>query len=792
MADYTKIPDELKALPNWVNCYQDKIPRDPKTGNAAKTSDPSTWGTFAQATEAVKAHGVPYIGFVFDGKNGYFGVDLDNCMDNVDLCDEFVETLGSYAEISQSGKGLHIICKGVLPAGGRRRGGVEMYSSGRYFICTGNIYNDKYTQIQDCTEQIKILHGKYIPSSAPSVGLGGGIITLDDQEVIDKARNSKGGEYFNLLYSGSWQGMYTSQSEADLALCNQLAFWTGKDPVQMDRLFRASGLYRDKWDKRRGADTYGNITIGKAIASCVAVYGSRNDFGGDSDTSLALAVFKGAGGLVGPSGGTVGGAGVAGMAYDATDTGNAKRIYDRFKDVIRYSYNRKRWYFWDGKRWQIDDGGEVKKLADVICEDLKREAFMADDPEVQQQILKFAHRSAASRAKEAMIKEVQHLDGIPASPDDFDAYGDYLNCQNGVVNLRNGELVPHDPHFMMSKMTLCEYDVTHKEPRLWMKFLDDVTGGDKELQLYLQKAVGYSLTGSAIEQCAFFLYGMGNNGKSTFLDTIAEVLGGYSANTQPDTLMLGRAGSSGGSAGSDIARLKSIRFVTSEEPTEGVRLNEGLLKQLTGGGSKITCRFLYGDEFEYVPEFKLWVATNHKPVIRGTDVGIWRRIRLIPFEMSIDKDKVDKHLRYKLRAEFPQILAWAVRGAVAWGREGMGECDRVRVATAEYKSEMDLIASFIEQCIVIDYGVGGAGSDGDAGGDAGASVGMRGQDLFALYLRWAKINNEFEMSSKRFFREASLRLPDKKKDMHGIVFKGVRASDYALSMDGDDKWYWKG
>ena len=137
---YEYIPSELKALPNWVNCASDKIPRDPKTGTNAKSNDATTWGTFEQALDAINKYGFAYIGFVFDGRHGYFGVDLDHCLNNSDFCDEFVNTLQSYAEISRSGDGLHIICKGKLPDGAKRRGGVEMYSVGRYFIMTGNIY----------------------------------------------------------------------------------------------------------------------------------------------------------------------------------------------------------------------------------------------------------------------------------------------------------------------------------------------------------------------------------------------------------------------------------------------------------------------------------------------------------------------------------------------------------------------------------------------------------------------------------------------------------------------------
>lgn len=750
------IPSELKTVKNWV-CWtgQDKVPKNPHTGGNAMANNPDTWGTFDEAVEACSKYHFDGIGFEFAPP--YFGVDLDKCLDNTDFCDEFVETLQSYAEISKSGTGLHIICKGKLPDGARKKGNVEMYSKGRYFICTGNIYNPSYTEIKNCTETIKVLHSKYLPTTVPKAELRRyETVDLEDQEVIDKARECKSGQLFSLLYSGNWEGVFPSQSEADLALCNQLAFWTGRNEAQMDRIFRSSGLMRSKWDKKRGSNTYGNITISKACASCMEVYQPEKH---DGDTSLAVAFFKG--GKVGAE--------TPQKVYDMTDTGNAHRLYDKFGNVIRYSYNRKKWFFWTGKAWTLDESGEIKKMADEVCDDIKREAWNIQDEDLQEQMLRFAKKTASSSSKEAMIKECQHLFDIPASPDSFDGYTDFLNCQNGIINLRNGELIPHDANFMMSKICNSEYDTKKRKPKLWLKFLDDITNGDKELQEYIQKCIGYSISGSNREQCAYFLYGMGNNGKSTFLDTIADLLGNYSANTQPETIMLqSRIGSSGGGANSDIARLKSARFVTSEEPTEGVRLNEGLLKQLTGG-SRITCRFLYGDEFEYTPEFKIWIATNHKPVIRGTDFGIWRRIKLIPFEVNIPKEKVDKNLKYKLRHEFPQILAWAVEGCIKWQNEGIEEPECVRSATSDYKQEMDLIAGFVEECVIIDY------EDDNK---------IMASDLFTVYSKWAKQNNEWEMSSKRFFMELAKKVPDKGRNGKGIYYSRIKLTDYAEGLLG--------
>lgn len=751
------IPKELHGLKQWV-CWNgaDKIPINPYTGRNAMSNNPDTWGTMKDAVSACEKNGFDGIGFMF--ANGYFGVDLDHCTDDIDFCDEFVETLQSYSEYSKSGKGIHIICKGELPSGARRKGNVEMYSSGRYFICTGRLYSQKYKKINDCTESIKILREKYLPPESPNINMSKAKVIpveFDDEEVIDKARNCKSGYLFSMLYQGNWQGLYSSQSEADLALCNHLAFWTQRNEEQMDRIFRSSGLMRDKWDQKRGSSTYGRLTIGKSCANCTEVYEPRKY---EDDTALAFALFKdGKMGVAEPP-----------KKYDMTDTGNAHRLADKFGMIIRYSYNRKKWFYWDGKVWRADDTGEIKKLADIICDDIKKEAFLEQDEKTQNDLLKWAARTASSKGKEAMIKECQHLDGIPASPEEFDSYIDYLNCQNGIVNLRNGELIPHDSNFMMSKICNSGYDNSGKKPKLWLSFLDDITGGNKELQEYIQRCIGYSLTGSTSEQCAYFMYGMGNNGKSTFLDTIADLIGGYSANVQPETIMLKRF--SGEGANTDIARLKSARFVTSEEPTEGVRLNEGLIKQLTGG-SRITCRFLYGDEFEYTPEFKIWIATNHKPIIRGTDFGIWRRIKMIPFEVTIPKEKVDKNLKYKLRKEFPQILHWAVQGCLKWRKDGIAEPSCVQEAVKEYKTEMDLLAGFVDECLVIDY-------------DCKEKI-MAG-DLFKAYSKWARENNEYEMSSKKFFSEIAKKLPEKGRSATGVFFKYVKLTEQARKYSADD------
>jgi len=278
MNNYIAIPEELKNKPQWVCWSENKIPRNPNTGTYASSTDSRSWGSFKQAVAACEIYNFDGIGFVFSKEDEYFGVDLDHCIDNRELMDEFVDTLKSYTEISRSGSGIHIICKGTLPTGGRRCGGIEMYSENRYFIFTGNLYNKQYRKITDCTEKIKPLYNKYFPSVIKSnrtsviASKADEIEESDDDSIIRLAMQSKTGTLFSLLYSGYWESVYSSQSEADLAFCNYLAYWTGCNPVAMDRLFKKSGLMRDKWIERRGDKTYGDLTIGKAILGCTSVY----------------------------------------------------------------------------------------------------------------------------------------------------------------------------------------------------------------------------------------------------------------------------------------------------------------------------------------------------------------------------------------------------------------------------------------------------------------------------------------------------------------------------------------
>ncbi|MFA5111472.1 MAG: phage/plasmid primase, P4 family, partial [Desulfobaccales bacterium] len=374
-----------------------------------------------------------------------------------------------------------------------------------------------------------------------------------------------------------------------------------------------------------------------------------------------------------------------------------------------------------------DDTGEVARRAKDTARQIHNEANNAVDDDHYKAILKWALRSEAENRLGAMIDLARSEPGIPVLPEDLDADPWLLAVANGALDLRQGSVRPAAPADLLTRLAPVAYDPAAQAPT-WERFLADVMDGDREMISFLQRAIGYSLTGDTREQVIFFLHGVGANGKSTFLDALGAMLGDYSCNTPTETLMTRAKGA----IPNDVARLRGARFVTAIEAEEGQRIAEVLLKQLTGG-DVVSARFMRAEWFDFRPEFKIWLATNHKPIIRGADHAIWRRIRLVPFEVTFPDEFQDRDLPAKLRAELPGILAWAVRGCLEWQRTGLGVPDKVRAATADYRSEMDVLTLFLDDCCLVKP---------TAQAKAGA--------LYSAYEAWCQANGERAMAKRSF------------------------------------------
>jgi putative DNA primase/helicase len=329
----------------------------------------------------------------------------------------------------------------------------------------------------------------------------------------------------------------------------------------------------------------------------------------------------------------------------------------------------------------------VRRIPDDI-----RQQGITDD-RLANMIRNFAKHSESKYELDAMIDIAKSLDGIPITPGDCNRDPMLMNCPSGTIDLRTGALAQHRREDLITKMIPVRYDPTAKCP-LWLKFLNRILGGDQAVIDFLQKAIGYSLTGSVQEKALFFLYGIGDNGKTTLLETIREMLGEYAGLAEIESFM---HRSQDAVKERTIADLHGKRFATASESEEGQRFNESLIKSLTGMG-RLTGRRLYSNSFEFAPEFKLFLDANYKPTIRGTDNAVWNRIRLIPFAVSIPKSEQDKELGKKLREELPGILAWAVLGCLKWRKEGLGSPKVVEHAGAAYRSEMDIVQEFLDEC----------------------------------------------------------------------------------------------
>jgi putative DNA primase/helicase len=372
--------------------------------------------------------------------------------------------------------------------------------------------------------------------------------------------------------------------------------------------------------------------------------------------------------------------------YNLTDLGNSERFVSQHGENVRYCYLWGKWLVWTGVRWKRDDAGQVHRLAKKTVRSLYGEASDAEDEERRKAIAKHASRSEGADKIKAMLELARSE--VPVTPDELDSDPWLLNASNGTVDLRTGELKGHRREDLITKLAPVEYDPNSAAPT-WEAFLERVLPGE-ELRTFVRRAAGYSATGDTSEQVMLINHGGGNNGKSTFQEALSAALGDYSMRAPTEMLMAKRAGG----VPNDVARLKGARFVTASETEEGRRLAESLVKDLTGQDT-ISARFMRAEWFDFKPSHKLWLSTNHKPEIRGTDNAIWRRIRLVPWAVAIPPAERDRKLAQKLRSELSGILAWAVEGCLEWRREGLQAPAEVRKATAGYRSEMDVLGDFL-------------------------------------------------------------------------------------------------
>jgi putative DNA primase/helicase len=372
-----------------------------------------------------------------------------------------------------------------------------------------------------------------------------------------------------------------------------------------------------------------------------------------------------------------------------SDSTNAHWFAQNFRDRARYSYQHETWFLWNGTNWKQDASEQVTRLAQMAILGLTEIAVELSTGK-QREVVAWVKQSLNQGRLQAMLRLAQPLCEIQAQEFDVDPW--LLNFRNGTLDLRRGELRPHSQADLITKCLEIDYRPDAQCP-IFKGFLSQITANDQDLMDYLQRVFGYSITGSTQEQCMFILHGDGANGKSTLVDTMKTISGPYAETAQAETFMSRKYEG----IRSDLARLDGYRMVICEESEMHQSMAEGLVKQATSGDTMVARR-LYKAEIAFKPRFKLFIATNRLPKIEGQDEGIWRRLKRIPFNVTIPEEERDQRLPKRLLEESEGILAWMVDGCLKWQAEGLRPPAAVQQATADYREESDIAAQFISEC----------------------------------------------------------------------------------------------
>jgi putative DNA primase/helicase len=424
--------------------------------------------------------------------------------------------------------------------------------------------------------------------------------------------------------------------------------------------------------------------------------------------------------------------------FNLTELGNAERLVLDHGDDVRF-VPELGWHVWDGRRWRPDWDGELMRRAKATVRRLEIVAGELDDDDERKRILTHALRSEARAKLENAVKLAETDSTIIAALAALDAQPWLLNVANGTLSLDVGEIEPHDRTGLITKLAPVRHDPDATAPR-WLAFLDRVFAGDQDLIGFVRRATGYTLTGSTAAQAMFVLYGVGANGKSTFIETLRSLLGDYGQQAPAEMLMRPDRKRSGPAP--EIVRLVGARFVAAVETGDGQRLDEPLIKTLTGGDT-IAARGMYEKRLvEFTPTHKLWLATNHKPRIDGVDDAIWRRVHLIPFNVTIPESERDPRLLERLCDELPGILNWALAGLADYRHRGhkLAPPEIVRAATATYRAEMDPLGDFLDECCTLE-----------------PNAATKAGTLYNHYTGWSNANGEQPLTGTAFGRRLSER-----------------------------------
>lgn len=755
---YENLPKELKE--NALFClwkYEMRNGRKTKVpyqtnGKRADSSNKACFSDFDTVANLTQS----YDGIGMGMFRPFVAVDIDHCVDGGKLSDmatDIVETLNSYTEYSPSESGVRIVAKAdtlsydkVKYYINNQKIGLEVYVAGmtnKFVTLTGNTICE--APIAERTNEIMAILDKYMQK--PVVALNPKKIVgsyLSDESIIEKSAKSKQGEKFSALWNGEFE---TSHSEADQALCAVLAFWCGGDTEQMDRLFRKSKLYREKWER----NDYREMTLQKALMQTKEFYkpvksNANTDFNDELQRLIEL----------NPADTT---------KYPWTDIGAGKLFADFYKAVLRYVPERRTWFDYQAGTWSADIGGlKAMRRCMELANLLHLYALEIKDEHQRKSYMDYSKRWQTHGYRVNVLKDAQVHHPISFLEFDTDPY--IFNCSNGTLHLDTGKFTEHISSDLLTKKSSVAYEPSAHSKR-WNNFISEIMSNDQERALFLQKVFGYALSGDTHHECMSILYGATTrNGKGTLCESVLKVFGSYGCTSRPETIAQKNSTNSS-QPSEDVARLAGIRFVNIAEPGKSLVLNAALVKNMTGNDT-INARFLHENSFDFAPQFKLYINTNYLPVVNDMTVFTSGRVIIIPFERHFDESEQDKGLKHEFMKPEVQsaILNWLLVGYKQLQLHGLKMPQSVINATDQYEHDSNKTLLFIEDCL-----------------EEGTDYEERTSEVYNRYKSWCIENGQYAESMKNFKQSLSAVVEVKRKRPKSGGEKTTMVIGYRLISD---------
>lgn len=704
-------PGQVKKMPYRID------------GRYANPADKNSFASFGQVCRLAAQYDGIGMG-IFDG---FCAIDIDHCVEDgviSSLASDIIAIMDSYSEFSPSGTGIRIIFKADPIDYGKSRYyinnrslGLEVYVSGhtsRFVTLTGNAFQDR--GVHERTEALMAVLEKYMAKPVKLQDTKRDVpgSFLSDESVIAKAMYSRQGEKFRSLLEGNVPDSM-SHSEADLSLCTILAFWCGGDTEQMDRIFRESGLMREKWDR----GDYRSATLNRAVAMTMEFYKPLGISNARSDFSIPAQFLVQANAENNDR-------------YPWTDIGSGRLFADCYRETVRFVPERKCWYCYQDGIWCADVGSlRTMELCKELADELMLYALMIRNERQRQDYLKYCTKWQTRRTRETILKDAQSIHPISIQEFDSDPY--VFNCHNGTLHLDTMEFTPHIAEDLLTKISPVNYIPTAHCER-FLSFVNEITSGDGEKAKFLQKALGYGMSGDTRYECLFILYGATTrNGKGTLCESVLKVLGSYGCTARPETLSM-KSNANSHTPSEDIARLAGVRFANISEPGKGMVLNAAQVKSMTGNDT-LNARFLHENSFDFSPQFKLYINTNYLPIINDMTLFSSGRVITIPFDRHFEESEQDKGLKAEFQKPENQsaILNWLADGYHTLMEEGMKLPAAVIAATGAYREDSDKVWQFVQERL-----------------DEAPTMEVRTSEVYESYRSWCAENGCYPENSRNF------------------------------------------